>query len=77
MIWQPKLGQRVKVHYRKSAKDQMPLHNKNVDVVAVSKGPGPRNVLVRLYIKTNPSFSPFTSLRAIRVIVPRGNLVAI
>ena len=67
MIWQPKIGQRVRVHYRMSAQKSMVHQGMYGKVMAVSKGPGPRNVMV--------FFGHFV-MRP-REIIPRGNLVAI
>ena len=62
MIWQPKKYQVARIHYRKSAR-HLPYHGRHCMVLCAAKGPGPRNVLVRL---TGESI----------VVVPRGNLVA-
>lgn len=43
MIVHPRMGQRVRIHYRKSIAALMPLHGRTGRVVVRSKGPGPRN----------------------------------
>lgn len=48
MIWQPKPGQRVRIHYRKSAKDGMPYHGLHGTVEKVGRKPGPINALIRI-----------------------------
>lgn len=63
MIWRPRVGQRVRLHYRRGAAPLMPCHGLAGRVVCAGRGPGPRNALVRL---DNGS----------RAVVPRGNLVA-
>ena len=67
MIWHPKPGQKVKAHYRKSAKYEMPCHGLIGEVVAVSKGPGPINVKIRC---------KYFDIEFCEII-PRGNLIAI
>ena len=75
MIWQPKPGQWARVHYRKSAAESMPWHGVVVKVINGSKGPGPRNVLCQFYI--NGEFNlPYWGFDC-KVVVPRGNLVAV
>jgi len=64
MIWRPKPGQPVRVHYRESLRDATGIHGRAGFVVAVGTGPGPANVLVDLL-----DWAP--------VVVPRGNLVAV
>ena len=41
MIFGPKLGEQVRLHYRCR---QMPLHGRCGTIVAVRHGPGPRNI---------------------------------
>ena len=65
MIWQPKLGQAVRLHYGPALRAQTCIpHGRVGVVVCVARGPGPRNVEVLL-----PNGQ--------RVAVPRGNLVRI
>jgi hypothetical protein len=61
MIFHPRPGQPVRLHYRKSAAFAIPHHGKAGVVRIVSRGPGPRNVGVE------------TEARL--VVAPRGNLV--
>ena len=61
MIWQPKKGQHIRVHYRKSM-TWMPYHGKCGVVVRAGHGKGPRNALVALSGRL--------------VVIPRGNLQA-
>lgn len=63
MIFQPRVGQNVRIHYAKSYSDAMPLHGKTGVIAVVAKGRGPRNAGVKIEGKI--------------VVVPRGNLVAI
>lgn len=62
MIFHPKPGERVRVHYAKAAADRMPFHGRTGVVRIVAKGPGPRNVGVEIDGRI--------------VVIPRGNLVA-
>ena len=62
MIFHPRIGQRVRVHYAKRAASIMPHHGKTGAVRIVTDGPGPRNVGVEIDGRL--------------VVVPRGNLVA-
>ena len=63
MIFHPRVGQRVRVHYAKAFATSMPHHGKSGVVRIVAKGPGPRNVGVEI--------------DGHLVVVPRGNLVAV
>jgi ribosomal protein L21E len=63
VIWKPSVGQQVRLHYRPSLARIMPFHGQTGTVQAESRGPGPRNVLVRL--------------ESDLVVVPRGNLCAV
>ena len=63
MIFHPRIGQRVRLHYAKHAASIMPHHGKVGVVRLVGSGPGPRNVGVEVDGRT--------------VVVPRGNLVAV
>jgi hypothetical protein len=48
MIVHPRIGQRVRVHYRKAVAALMPLHGRTGRVVIRATGPGPRNHGVEL-----------------------------
>ena len=63
MIFHPRPGQRVRIHYAKRSASIMPYHGKAGVVRIVCSGPGPRNVGVEIDGQT--------------VVVPRGNLVAV
>ena len=63
MIFHPRIGQRVRVHYAKATAETMPFHGKTGVVRVMSNGPGPRNV--------------GAEIDGALVVVPRGNLVAI
>ncbi len=64
MIFHPKIGQNIQINYKDKSMANQGLRGY---VVAVAKGPGPRNVLVRL---------PY-ALRLDRYdVVPRGNINA-
>lgn len=60
MIWWPKQGQRVELHYRKETRAAAPHLARGV-VVKAGKGGGPVNALVRLDDGR-------------MIVVPRGNL---
>ena len=63
MIFHPRAGQHVRLHYAKRSASAM-FHHGAVGVVRiVARGPGPRNVGVEIEGRI--------------VVVPRGNLVAI
>lgn len=63
MIWRPKRGQRVRLHYAKRTRSNIvTLHGKCGVVEVTGIGPGPINVLVRLDSGGG-------------VVVSRGNLV--
>ena len=62
MIFHPRGGQDVRVHYAQGAAGVMPYHGKAGVVRLVGRGPGPRNVGVEIGGRL--------------VAVPRGNLVA-
>lgn len=59
MLFKRSPGTRCEVRYRKGSR--LPLQHRAGEVVAAGRGPGPRNVLVRLDDGT-------------RVVVPVGNL---
>ena len=63
MIFHPRPGQRVRIHYAKRSASIMPHHGKVGVVRLVSSGPGPRNVGVEI--------------DSLTVVVPRGNLIAV
>jgi len=63
MIFHPRPGQRVRIHYAKRYAAVMPHHGKTGVVRMVARGPGARNVGVEI--------------DGDAVVVPRGNLVAI
>ena len=63
VIFHPRIGQRVRVHYAKAAAAAMPYHGKTGVVRIVTNGPGPRNVSV--------------AIDGHVVVIPRGNLVAV
>lgn len=48
MLANPKVGRRVRIHYRKAIAAAMPLHGKAGAVVVACRGPGPRNHGVEL-----------------------------
>ena len=62
MIFHPRGGQDVRVHYARCMAGVMPYHGKAGVVRVVASGPGPRNVGVEIGGRL--------------VAVPRGNLVA-
>lgn len=62
MIWRPKVGQRVRLHYGKRYCDMMPLHGRVGVVRVAGAGPGPINAGVKIDGRI--------------VTVPRGNLYA-
>jgi len=62
MIWRPRVGQRVELHYRKSMRLNG-LHLARGVVTVAGCGPGPINAAVTLDDGRT-------------VIVPRGNMVA-
>jgi hypothetical protein len=61
MIFHPRPGQHVRIHYAKRSAPVMPHHGRLGVVRVVSGGPGPRNVGVEV--------------GTMRIAVPRGNLV--
>ena len=63
MIFHPRPGQHVRIHYAKRSASVMPHHGKTGVVRIVSRGPGPRNIGVEI--------------KGHLVVVPRGNLVAV
>jgi len=63
VIFRPRLGQCVRIHYAKRSASIMPYHGKVGVVRIVSSGPGPRNVGVQVDGRT--------------VVAPRGNLIAV
>ncbi len=64
MIWHPKPGQHVRIHYRKEHR-YLPCQGRTGIVLGASKGPGPRNVCVGVY--DEHGYKRIT-------IIPRGNL---
>jgi len=64
MIWQPRIGQRVRLHYRASLRTTTPHGQCGVVVRVASGRGGPINVLVHL-----------TSGKL--VVVPRGQLLGV
>ena len=64
MIFHPKIGQEAVINYKDKS---MPNQGKECEIVAVGKGPGPRNVMVIIV------WEIFWWLE----VVPRGNLNAI
>jgi len=63
VIFHPRPGQRVRIHYAKRSASVMPHHGMTGVVRSVGRGPGPRNIGVEIDGRT--------------VVIPRGNLVAI
>jgi len=63
VIFHPRPGQRVRIHYAKRSASIMPHHGKVGVVRTVSYGPGPRNIGVEIDGRI--------------VVIPRGNLVAV
>ena len=63
MIFHPRLGRHVRLHYARHAAASMPHHGKVGVVRIVSVGPGPRNVGVEIDGQL--------------IVLPRGNLVAV
>lgn len=64
MIWHPKPGQKVRIHYRKSLQGNMPCQGLVGIVLGASRGPGPRNACIMCTYKET----------VWKEIVPRGNL---
>ena len=70
MIWNPKLGQPVQLHYAEAKRaaccdeNKVTYHGRVGIVVCVGRGPGPRNVEVLF-----PAGG--------RTVAPRGNLMAL
>ncbi len=62
MIFQPRVGQSVRIHYARQWARLMPYHGLTGVVRIVARGPGPRNVGVQIGGQM--------------VVVPRGNLIA-
>ena len=62
MIFHPRFGQRVRIHYAKGTAGIMPYHGKRGVVCTIALGPGPRNAGVMIGDEL--------------VFVPRGNLVS-
>lgn len=63
MIFHPKIGQKVRCHYARP----MPTEGLKGTVAAVAKGPGPRNVCIRI---DDPDYN-----LVFFEIIPRGNLI--
>lgn len=72
MIWQPKPGQTVRIHYAKDKAPHMQFHGESGVVHKTAIGPGPINalVLVELIEDRHREVRPLYP-----VIVPRGNLI--
>jgi len=66
LIFQPKIGQEAVINYKDKF---MPLQGIECVIYGVSKGPGPRNVMVLTTEFTYPHYCQW-------FIVPRGNLNA-
>lgn len=64
MIWRPRIGQRVELHYRRSMRAWVGLHLTRGTIEHVNNGLGPINAVVALDCGR-------------RVAVPRGNLFAV
>jgi len=62
VIFHPRIGQHVRMHYAKRSAAVMPHHGKTGVVRVVSPGPGPRNAGVEIDGRL--------------AVIPRGNLVA-
>jgi len=67
MIWRPKPGQRVRLHYRPDVRPFCIFHGRAGTVQRAGCGPGPINAEVLLDPPTTGH----------RVVVPRGNLIRI
>jgi len=63
VIFHPRLGQQVRIHYNRRSAAAMPYHGETGVVRIAGRGPRPRNVGVEVDARI--------------VVVPRGNLVAI
>lgn len=63
MIWQPRRGQRVRIHYNRRLAAWALYHGCKGIIKIVGRGPGPRNCLIDLDDGRE-------------VCVPRGNLIA-
>ena len=86
MIFHPRPGQRVRIHYARRSASVMPHHGKTGVVRTVAKGPGPRNVaveidgavgVVRIAARGPGPGNVGVEIDGRLVVVPRGNLVAI
>ena len=62
MIFHPRVGQCVRVHYAKRLAASMAYHGEEGVVCVIPAGPGPRDVGVEI--------------DSVIVVVPRGNLMA-
>lgn len=51
---------RVIIKYNKYLKENMPFQSKGGIILVISKGPGPRNILVKIMDK--------------KIVIPKGNL---
>ena len=67
MIFQPKIGQEAVINYKDKS---MPLQGIECEIWGVSKGPGPRNVMVLTTYATYPYYFQW-------FVIPRGNLVSL
>ena len=63
VIFHPRLGQQVRIHYNRRSAAAIPYHGETGVVRIAGRGPGPRNVGVEIGGQI--------------VVVPRGNLVAV
>jgi hypothetical protein len=63
MIFHPKPGERVRLHYRRQDVPWRPWHGRVGVVARVGRGPGPINVGVLI--------------DGVLVVVPRGNIVRV
>lgn len=63
VIWRPRIGQRVVLHYSRSWRRVVPFHGAIGTVRVAARGPGPHNIGVELGDGQ-------------MIVVPRGNLVA-
>lgn len=64
MIRHPKIGDQVRIRYRKVVRRVMPHHDKLGVIEIVARGPGPRNHGVRLRC-------------GVLTVVPAGNLMRV
>ena len=67
MIFQPKIGQEAVINYKDKS---MPFQGVECEILGISKGPGPRNVLVIITYAHDFYGWQYE-------VIPKGNLVAI